>query len=209
MTHSATRPERPFRQKVRILLLWALATAFVILNLISRPVRPGYSLLESILEQAGTLLVIVGVIGRIWSILYVGGRKNAELVTQGPYSITRNPLYFFSLMAIFGVGLVFGSIMVAAFFTILAYFIFLYTANREAAYLSRVFGKEFDDYARGTPLFWPDFSGFQWGPERSFSPRALRVTVRDALFIVALVPVSEFFEYLHSQGYLLAAVTLP
>ncbi|ASY60424.1 isoprenylcysteine carboxylmethyltransferase family protein [Sinorhizobium sp. CCBAU 05631] len=209
MTHSATRPERPFRQKVRILLLWALATAFVILNLISRPVRPGYSLLESILEQAGTLLVIVGVIGRIWSILYVGGRKNAELVTQGPYSITRNPLYFFSLMAIFGVGLVFGSIMVTAFFTILAYFIFLYTANREAAYLSRVFGKEFDDYARGTPLFWPDFSGFQWGPERSFSPRALRVTVRDALFIVALVPVSEFFEYLHSQGYLLAAVTLP
>ncbi|PDT51396.1 MULTISPECIES: isoprenylcysteine carboxylmethyltransferase family protein [Sinorhizobium] len=209
MTHSATRPERPFRQKVRILLLWALATAFVILNLVSHPLRPGYSLLESILEQAGTLLVIVGVIGRIWSILYVGGRKNAELVTQGPYSITRNPLYFFSLMAIFGVGLVFGSIMVAAFFTILAYFIFLYTANREAAYLSRVFGKEFDDYARGTPLFWPDFSGFQWGPERSFSPRALRVTVRDALFIVALVPVSEFFEYLHSQGYLLAAVTLP
>ncbi|WP_026614436.1 methyltransferase family protein [Ensifer aridi] len=209
MTHSATPPERPFRQKLRILLLWALATAFIILNLVSRPVRPGYSLIESILEQTGTFIIIVGVIGRIWSILYVGGRKNSELVTQGPYSITRNPLYFFSLLAIFGVGLVFGSILVAASFTILAYFIFLYTANREAAYLSHVFGKDFDDYARCTPLFWPDFSGFQWGPERNFSPRALRVTVRDALFIVALVPVSEFFEYLHSQGYLLAAVTLP
>lgn len=33
--------------------------------------------------------------------------------------------------------------------------------------------------------------------------------MRDALFIVALVPVSEFFEYLHSQGYLFDAITLP
>src|SRR5574337_582273 len=31
---------------------------------------------------------------RIWSTLYVGGRKDKELQTQGPYSITRNPLYF-------------------------------------------------------------------------------------------------------------------
>src|SRR6476660_1715925 len=30
---------------------------------------------------------------RLWATGYVGGRKRRELVTEGPYSLCRNPLY--------------------------------------------------------------------------------------------------------------------
>jgi protein-S-isoprenylcysteine O-methyltransferase Ste14 len=30
---------------------------------------------------------------RLWSTLYIGGRKRVVLVSDGPYSLCRNPLY--------------------------------------------------------------------------------------------------------------------
>ena len=61
---------------------------------------------EEILALVGWVLVGVGVFGRIWSGSYISGSKNAKLVVDGPYSICRNPLYLFSLLAGLGVMLV-------------------------------------------------------------------------------------------------------
>ncbi len=54
---------------------------------------------------AGVVLVGVATVGRLWCALYIGGRKNAVLVTEGPYAMTRNPLYFFSFLGFVGLGL--------------------------------------------------------------------------------------------------------
>jgi len=53
----------------------------------------------------GYALTGVGVIGRVWCLSYIAGHKTADLVTDGPYSLCRNPLYFFSLLGAVGVGL--------------------------------------------------------------------------------------------------------
>ena len=45
-----------------------------------------------------------------WSSLYIAGRKGRELVTVGPYSTCRNPLYFFSIVGAAGMGAQSGSL---------------------------------------------------------------------------------------------------
>ena len=56
------------------------------------------------IEVAGLALIVVGIAGRIWCTLYIGGRKASEIVASGPYSISRNPLYVFSSIAAGGAG---------------------------------------------------------------------------------------------------------
>lgn len=200
---------RPFKQKRRIWTLWALTAAFVTFHLITGPGFPLESIVLTLFAQIGTLLIAFGVIGRIWSIIYVGGLKNAELVTEGPYSVTRNPLYLFSLFAISGICLVFGSLLATVIFTLLAYLIFRYTAKQEALYLSCLFGEQYAEYARRTPLFWPDFSRFRWGQVHVISRKALLVTARDALFILAMIPFSELVEHLRESGLLPMTIIVP
>lgn len=207
MTTDTTFAHRPFKQKKRIWTLWTLATAFIIFHLVTGPGLPADSFALTLLAQIGTLFIAFGVIGRVWSILYVGGKKNSELVTEGPYSVTRNPLYLFSLAAILGICLVFGSLIGTAFFTLLAYLIFRYTAKQEALDLSHLFGEKYAEYSRRTPLFWPDFSLFRWGQVQVVSRNSLLVTIRDALFILAMIPFSEFIEHLRESGVLPMAIS--
>ena len=52
----------------------------------------------------GMFLVAIGSLGRMWCSLYIAGYKDQVLITQGPYSLTRNPLYFFNVFGALGVG---------------------------------------------------------------------------------------------------------
>ena len=60
-------------------------------------------LMHEYIETLGLALVTVGIGGGLWATLYIGGRKSAVVVSTGPYSITRNPLYLFSSIAAAGV----------------------------------------------------------------------------------------------------------
>ncbi|NKM33790.1 methyltransferase family protein [Rhizobium laguerreae] len=204
-----TSSDRPFKQKRRILAFWVLTVAFVTFQLIAHPGLGSESLFLTLLAQFGTLLIAFGIIGRIWSTIYIGGRKNSALVTEGPYSITRNPLYLFSLCMIGGVCLVFGSLLFTGIFTLLAYLVFRYTAKREAVYLSHLLAEPYAEYARRTPLFWPNFSKFEWGQAPVISNRALLVTSRDSLFTITMIPFSELVEYLRESGLLTMAIVVP
>lgn len=80
---------------------------------------------ENIAPLAGTILFFMGVIlvaiasiGRIWCSLYVGGFKANTLITAGPYSLCRNPLYFFSFIGALGVGLATETIIFTTIITI-------------------------------------------------------------------------------------------
>jgi|EndMetStandDraft_7_1072992.scaffolds.fasta_scaffold54230_2 protein-S-isoprenylcysteine O-methyltransferase Ste14 len=210
MSNRRAAPDHsPVRQKIRIWILRALAVAFVAFNVLTQPFGADDGPWQRFLEVFGTALIMAGVIGRIIAILYIGDRKNSNLVTEGPYSITRNPLYLCSLVMIFGAGLIFGSLIGAVIFTFLAYLIFWNTAKREEEYLAHIFGVSFAEYARSTPFFWPDFSNMNWGSDRTFSPKALLITARDAILIIGVIPLSEIVNFLHGQDYVVALVSLP
>ena len=80
--------------------------------------------LDDVLGAIGLLLLLVACIGRIWCASYVAGRKDRELVDKGPFSITRNPLYFFSFFFAIFVFIVIVFFFVAIFIFILFVFIF-------------------------------------------------------------------------------------
>ena len=101
----------PVRQRTRIHTIQAGALAAVPIFFLAQPTWQGTA--HEFIEIAGIVLVFACIFGRMWSILYVGSKKNKELVTSGPYSMTRNPLYFFSCIGAVGVGLMYGSVVVA------------------------------------------------------------------------------------------------
>jgi protein-S-isoprenylcysteine O-methyltransferase Ste14 len=200
--------KKPFSQKRRIGGLWLAATAFFALIFLARPLYAGTALHE-LFENIGVVLVIAGVLGRLWSTLYIGQRKNRHLIVTGPYSMTRNPLYVSSMLAILGVSLMIGSALITAVFVPIFFFLFAYAARRESEYLRSKFGSAYDDYAARTPFFMPNPVLMKLGAEVTFRTSSLTTAFRDALFLVALIPLCELLEFLHDERYLRAVFYIP
>ena len=164
------RPPQPAYQRLRIRLL---QLSFLPFPVVFMTMNPAFSQDGSnLIEYLGVCLVLLCIAGRAWSILYIGGRKNRELVTAGPYSVTRNPLYFFSTLGVFGVGLFIGSVVLATGFALIVYLALVMTAQKVAAHLESLFGETFRDYARQTPGFWPKPSLYRDVEKVTFSPAA-------------------------------------
>jgi len=144
-------------QKLRKAALLAGLIGVVGLAFVSRSIG-GETMLHEGLEAFGLGLIVVCIVGRAWCSLYIGGRKKAEIVDRGPYSISRNPLYVFSFMGAFGAGTQTGSVTLASVFLLLTVAVFYATVKREEAWLSGAFGQTYADYCARTPRFGPDFS---------------------------------------------------
>lgn len=196
---AATFNSIPFDQKKRIKLLQVLGLFAIATLLFSRPVWMEDQPMREVLEFSGYLLVFICVFGRLWSILFVGSRKNSELVTSGPYSMTRNPLYFFSTLGVIGIGLACSSIIVAMFLGGLSYLVFSFTAQKESAFLKDKFAGEYQAYAQKTPMFFPNLRLYKDGGETTFSPKALFKTFIDVLVFIIALPLIEGLEILHES----------
>ncbi len=153
-------------------------------------------------EAVGVVLISVGILGRIWCTLYIGGRKSDEVVTDGPYSIMRNPLYFFSSIAAMGVGAQSGSITLALVMGALCVFAFLIVIKREEAFLSGTFGKDYLDYCARVPRFFPKPSLFKDADTLVVSTSRVYATLLDGLVFFIAVPLLELVEYLQHGGWL-------
>lgn len=197
----------PVDQRARIRILQAGGAVLAALMLFVHPAIGGDP--HEAIEMAGVGLVLACIAGRMWSILYIGGRKNADLVTAGPYAMTRNPLYFFSTVGAVGIGLMLGSFVAAALFGLAAYGVLGATAAREAQYLRTLFGARYDDYARRTPIFWPSPALYREPREASFSPAVLRRTFLDGLLFLLAFPLIEAVEHLQDAGWLPVLFNLP
>jgi protein-S-isoprenylcysteine O-methyltransferase Ste14 len=190
----------PVLQRHRIHILQVAAITILPVFLLAQPTWEGGA--HEFIEIAGVALAFTCILGRMWSILYVGSKKNKELVTSGPYSMTRNPLYFFSCIGAVGIGLMYGSVVVAFLLGCIAYVVLSATAAKEADYLRTMFGPAYEVYGRRTPIFWPSPALYEDAPEVYFSPKALRKTVLDGALFLAAFPIIETIEYLQAMGYL-------
>ncbi len=195
-------PHLPFNQKKRLLVVQVGAVLSACLLIVTKPVWGDELALHDFIEFVGAGLVIVCMMGRLWSTLYIGGRKNGVLVTDGPFSMTRNPLYFFSTVGAVGIGLMFGSVLVAMALGLLTYQIFRITAQKEAAFLSQKFTVAYADYARDTPIFWPSLHHYRDAADVTFSTLALRRTFFDGLYFLAIFPLIELLERLQETGFI-------
>jgi len=82
-------------------------------------------------------------------------RKGQQLATSGPYSFTRNPLYFGSVLFAAGFSVASHSWISAGLLA--AYLLVFYPVviRREQAELEIQYGSAFLEYAARVPAFWP------------------------------------------------------
>jgi len=199
--------QQPVNQRIRIRILQAGGLALAISAFLLQPAYLGDA--HEVIEMLGFALVLACVGGRMWSILYIGSKKNRELMTFGPYSMTRNPLYFFSTLGAIGIGLIVGSLVLTLALGLTVYLVLNATASRESEHLRTLFGARYDDYARQTPMFWPKPRLYRDSAGVSFSPAALRRTFLDGLIFLMAFPLIELVEHLQLQGYLPVLLRLP
>ena len=187
----------PFNQSIRIFALRGFVLIAIPLIIFTKSVWFDRSDWFDIVEVLGVFLIIAGVLGRFWSILYIGGRKNMEVLQVGPYSICRHPLYLFSTIATIGFGLMLGSFVLTLFLGGCVFVILSMTAAREEAFLHSEFGASYGAYAARVPRILPDLSLFTTPAEHTFNADILRRNGRDALVFLSLIPVAEAAEFLH------------
>jgi protein-S-isoprenylcysteine O-methyltransferase Ste14 len=114
----------------------------------------------------GGLVALCGLAIRAWSSGHI--RKNDALATSGPYAHTRNPLYLGSF--ILGLGFTVAAagrwwllLVLGGLFAALFLGIYLPVMRVEAATLARLFGEDYERYARAVPLFVPRATPYKDG----------------------------------------------
>jgi protein-S-isoprenylcysteine O-methyltransferase Ste14 len=196
-------------QHIRRMVLAALIVVLFAVLLFGQSVFPPDTPPHETIEMVGILLIFLGVVGRLWSTLYIGGRKSSEVVTGGPYSITRNPLYVFSTVAAAGVGAQIGSITAALGFAILCAAAFHIVILREEKFLRYKLGAPFEAYMARVPRFFPKLSLYQEGDTGSFRPRLLLTTLLDGLVFLVALPAFELIDGAQQSGILPVLFRLP
>jgi len=151
-----TRADLRRFQRRRRAAIAALALLSLIPILGAAPLAPRASAVGALIHLAGLGCVALGVFIRVWAALHVGGRKQRELVTSGPYALVRNPLYVGTLFAAFGIGLAFGSLVIAGLLALLAFLVFDWIVKLEERRLRDEFGAQtFDAYLAQTNRWLP------------------------------------------------------
>lgn len=196
-------------ERLRKPLTWALALGWLAAVAAARSAWPAHDALHEAIEEAGALLIGACIVGRLFCSLYIGGRKDRVLVTRGPYSVTRNPLYLFSLAGAAGLGLSSGSLVLGALFAA-SYFAALSTAVRgEERRLRHAFGEPYAAYLRRVPRWLPDFTLRRDATAVTADPCLIRRRLAEAAGLLLAMPLIEALEHLHEAGLLPAALALP
>ncbi|MEI7933081.1 MAG: isoprenylcysteine carboxylmethyltransferase family protein, partial [Alphaproteobacteria bacterium] len=157
----------------------------------------------------GLAAVVVCILGRCWCTLFIGGRKSAQLVDIGPYSMCRNPLYFFSFLGAFGFGAQIGSLTVALAATLLVVLVFIATVRKEEAFLTGALGEPYLGYLAKTPRFIPNPALWRTVEVIEVRPRLVTMTFVDGLLFLLGVPLALGAAWLHAAGVLPVLISLP
>jgi protein-S-isoprenylcysteine O-methyltransferase Ste14 len=196
---SALLPENTLNGSRLRLRLTRLLAIFILLTfgVASSYWSNGHPVIEKALFLIGLSLAGFGAAGRAWATSYISGQKLKQLVATGPYSLCRNPLYFFSW--ILGIGFGFCSktfsmpLLIAVALLILYYF----QIKGEERNLRTLFGSEYESYLAKVPRFFPSFRNYVEPDEICISPRLLKNGLFGIAFLLILIGVFELLEGLH------------
>lgn len=188
------------RQRILIsrLFIWPLAMSLFITD----SAWEIFPLVDGLLFIIGCTLVGLATIGRLWCSLYICGRKTKELVTTGPYSMCRHPLYFFSAVGALGVGLTTETFTIPAILTLMFALFYTSVIRAEEIKMQAIHGEEYATYVSATPQFFPRLTLYHEPVLYEVEPAKYRREMFDALWFVWLVGIIEFVESLREAGFI-------
>ena len=135
-------------------LLFALLPSWVAFLSISLP--DWFLLIMVFVATLGVFLAVWGihVIGRNWAPSMSGVRNDTVLVTTGPYSIVRNPIYLGAFIFMPSLALVAAGWLVLLPALLLSVILYAQMGEEEAALVGR-FGDAYVEYMQRTPRLIP------------------------------------------------------
>lgn len=162
-----------------------------------------------VLFLIGMCLVAVASLGRMWCSLYIAGYKDMELVTEGPYSLSRNPLYLFSLIGVVGIGFATETLTIPLLLFLLFLSYYPFVIRGEEKRLHAIFGEKFAQYRETVPVLIPRTCKASEPETYVVNPKVYRRHIFSALWFVWIVGILELIEGLREIGVLGVWLTLP
>ena len=184
------------------------ALAFIVVALTQSHWELQHENVASFLFSTGLGLAAIGATGRIWCSFFISGRKDGELVTEGPYSISRNPLYVFSCIGLVGVGLSTETLTYPLLFLVIFGLYYPGIMAREERRLEELFGESFRQYRQRVPRFWPNRGLYSEPASWSSNPRLFRRHILSDIWFVWIAAIIELVEGLRNVGLLPHLLTL-
>ncbi len=160
-------------------------------------------------QATGALLVIAGTLWRLWASAFVAGRKDTEVVADGPYAACRHPLYLGSLCAGLGIGLATRSVVLSALIPAMLFIAFGAAIRREERYLAGRHGDTWDRYRRAVPRLLPRLGRTTVPDRRSVDLPVYRKAFLDAASMLTLLVLVLTVDALRGLGLWRAPFVLP
>jgi protein-S-isoprenylcysteine O-methyltransferase Ste14 len=118
--------------------------------------------ISPVLDGVGIVLTVLGIAFAIWARVYLGRnwgmpmgiQEGAELVTTGPYTYVRNPIYTGVIFAVVGTTFVIGLLWLLVPYG-LAGIYFVYSAKQEEKLMMQQFPNQYPEYKKRTKMFIP------------------------------------------------------
>lgn len=167
------------------------------------------SVTDLFMEVTGMVFIVACTFGRLWASLYACGYKDETIIRQGPYSVMRNPLYFFSFLGTIGIGLASENLLVLGLGVVAFLLYYPFVIRSEEAYLSNKFGDEYRTYMRSTPRYLPDFRQLAEPEFHQVNVRAYKRALSDATMFVWLYLLMLIVEKLHYMKVLPVVLHIP
>ncbi|MHB1685983.1 MAG: methyltransferase family protein [Ignavibacteriaceae bacterium] len=119
---------------------------------------------------AGFIIALAGEAIRLWGVSWAGSETRTTgsvggtfLIISGPFARVRNPLYVGNILMYFGLGIMSFSIFPYLQIVALLFFFVQYhfIIKEEEGYLSKAYGKDYQDYLNNVPRFIPRITRYK------------------------------------------------
>jgi protein-S-isoprenylcysteine O-methyltransferase Ste14 len=134
-----------------LLLLIAIGISYGVSKLI-----PSFAFINQPLSTLGLILIALGIGLFIWTVQFFEKHKTtldprgkpSRLITEGPYRLTRNPIYLGFFLIALGTALFFANILAIVGPILFFFFISTFIIPFEEETLGRTFGKTYQNYRK-------------------------------------------------------------
>jgi len=164
---------------------------------------------DILFEMSGLLLLSICSFGRLWALIFISGYKSDVLITEGPYSMVRHPLYFFSLIGAFGLGLASENLLVLVLIVVFYLFYYPFAILAEEKKLTAKFGQDYVEYSKRTPRLLPRFSQYREPQSYNVTVTKLVRNFAEAMLFIWAFILMHFVEMLQDSGVLPVLLRVP
>lgn len=198
--------QKTLLEKNRVALSWVSCLSLVGCAAMTQSQWSITGLMSGTLLLVGLCFAVVGCVGRIWCSLFIDGFKTKQLVTCGPYSICRNPLYFFSAIGALGVAFGTATFSIPAVVAIGFGFYYPLIIRAEERRLVELHGAEFEAYRNMVPAFFPRLSGLVLPRTYQIHVKIVGRSMLEATWFIWFTMIAHLLYQLHQRTNILPSV---